>query len=250
MQGQTLKFLVDFCRSQRHPLINSQSSIDPGIVLLEHCLIVALCRDREVVLLWNSEELIHHCWELHHLDDYILVRVMVSEDLQHVPVQLNVFWTSWRSHGSFNELLVIIHTSMVYDGVRIHGGSLGSDVLLAELEPFIKGDDASGLEIHGVEHLLSGSVLLYLRLVQSGILRSVSIGSGHRCSGIDQLGEGSLADKTISVGVSIDEQLQERMIQLGMRVTLLIGDCSLDKPDEIFLGLVESVDWARHLKGH
>merc|ERR1712168_1111384 len=218
MQGQTLKFLVDFCRSQRHPLINSQSSIVPGIVLLEHCLIVALCRDREVVLLWNSEELIHHCWELHHLDDSILVRVMVSEDLQHVPVQLNMFWTRWRSHGSFDALLVLIHTSVVNDGVRIHGGSLGSDVLLAELQPFIEGDDASGLEIHGVKHLLSGSVLLCLSLVQSRILRSVSISSGHRCSSINQLGEGTLADKTISVGICIHEEFEKRMIQLGVRV--------------------------------
>merc|ERR1712133_236858 len=115
---------------------------------------------------------------------------MVSEDLEHVPVQLNVFWTSWRSHGSLDEGLVLIHTSMINDGMRIHSGSLGSNVLLAEFEPFIKCDDASGLEIHGVKHLLSGGVLLCLSLVQSRILRSISIGSGHRCSSINQLGEG------------------------------------------------------------
>merc|ERR1712133_322084 len=189
MQGQTLKFLVDFCRCQRHPLINSQSSIVPWIVLLEHCLILTLCWDSEVVLFWDSQELVHHCWELCHLEDSILVRVMVSEDLQHVPVQLNVFRTSWRSHGSLDELLVIIHTSMVNDRMRIHGGSLGGYVLLAELQPFIEGDDSSGLEIHGVKHLLSGGVLLCLRLVQSRILGSISIGSGHRCGGINQLGE-------------------------------------------------------------
>merc|ERR1712126_209723 len=154
MQGQTLKFLVNFCRSQRHPLINSQSSIVPGIVLLEHCPILALCRDREVMLLWNSEELIHHCWELRHPNDPVLVRVVVSEDLQHVPVQLNVFWTGWRSHGSLDEVLVLIHASMVNDGMWLHGGSLGGNMLLAELKPFIKGDDASGLQIHGVKHLL------------------------------------------------------------------------------------------------
>merc|ERR1712121_577667 len=111
---------------------------------------------------------------------------------------------------------------MVNDGVGIHGGSLGSDVLLAELQPFIEGGDASGLEIHGVKHLLSGGVLLCLSLVQSGILGSVSISSGHRCSSINQLGEGSLADKTISVSVGINEQLQKRMIQFRVRVTLLI----------------------------
>merc|ERR1711915_781924 len=109
---------------------------------------------------------------------------------------------------------------MVNDGVRIHGGSLGSDVLLAEFEPFIEGDNASGLEIHGVKHLLSGSVLLCLRLEQSRILRSVSVSSRHGSSGINQLGEGSLANKTISVGVGINEQLQKRMIQLRVRVTL------------------------------
>merc|ERR1711915_875423 len=156
MQGQTLKFLVDFCRSQRHPLVHGEPAIVPWIVLLEQGLILTLCRDSKVVLLWNSEELVHHCWELCHLDDSVLVVVVVSEDLQHVPVQLHMFWTSWRSHGSLDELLVIIHTSMVNDRMRIHGGSLGSDVLLAELEPFIEGNNTSRLEIHGVEHLLSG----------------------------------------------------------------------------------------------
>merc|ERR1719295_1229084 len=170
MQGQTLKFRVDFFRSQRHPLIHGEPSIVPWIVLLEHCLIITLCWDSKVVLLWNSQELIHHCWELRHLEDSILVRVMVSEDLKHVPVQFNMFWTGWRSHGSFDELLVLIHTSMVNDGMRIHSGSLGSDVLLAELQPFIEGDDTSGLEIHGVKHLLSGGVLLCLSLVKSRIL--------------------------------------------------------------------------------
>merc|ERR1719249_294769 len=199
-----LKLLVNFLSDKRHPLINSQSSVISWVILLEQGLILSLRRNREIMLLWHSEELIHHCWELRHLNDPVLVRVMVSEDLQHVPVQLNVFWTGWRSHGSLDELLVIIHTSMVNDRMRIHGGSLSSDVLLAELQPFIEGDDTSGLEIHGVKHLLSGSVLLCFRLVQSGILGSVSISSGHRCGGINQLGEGSLADKTISVSVGIN----------------------------------------------
>merc|ERR1719347_2121459 len=139
---------------------------------------------------------------------------------------------------------------MVNDGMRIHGGSLGSDVLLAELQPFIEGNDTSGLEIHGVEHLLSGGVLLCISLVQSRIFWSVSISSGHCCSGINQLGEGGLADKTISVGVGINKQLQQGVIQLRVRVTLLVIDCSLDEPDEVFLGLVEGVDWARHCGGY
>merc|ERR1712227_1014049 len=118
---------------------------------------------------------------------------------------------------------------------------------MAELEPFIEGDDTSGLEIHGVKHLLSGSILLCLSLVQLRILRSISISSRHGCSSINQLGEGSSANKTISVGVSIHEQFQKGMVHLGVRVTLLVCHCSLDKPDEVFLGLVEGVHWARHL---
>ena len=34
-----------------------------------------------------------------------------------------------------------------------------------------------------------------------------------------------------------------------MGVGLLVSDCLLDEPDEILLGLVEGVDWARHLGG-
>ena len=37
------------------------------------------------------------------------------------------------------------------------------------------------------------------------------------------------------------------MIHLRVRVTLLVCHCSLDKPDEVFLGLVEGIHWARHL---
>merc|ERR1719312_1960144 len=106
------------------------------------------------------------------------------------------------SKGSFttardsrlDERLVLVHTSMVNDGMRVHGGSLGSDVLLAELQPLIKCDDTSGLEIHGVKHLLPGRILLCLSLVQLRVLRSISIGSGHGCSSINQLGEGSSAN--------------------------------------------------------
>merc|ERR1719415_355739 len=172
-----LKLLVDFLRGQRHPLIDSQSTIISWVILLKQGLELSLRRNSKIVLLWYRQELVHHGWELCHLDDPILVGVMVSEDLQHVPVQLHMFWTGWRSHGSLDEVLVLIYTSMVNDGMRIHGGSLGSDVPLAELEPFIKGDDASGLEIHGVKHLLSGGILLSFCLVQSRILRSVAIGS-------------------------------------------------------------------------
>merc|ERR1712227_417847 len=148
-------------------LDENESSVISWIILLEQGIILSLGRNRQIVLLGNSQELVHHGWELCHLDDPVLVGVVVSEDLQQVPVQLHMFWTGGRRccrskgsfttarHGSLDEGLVLVHTSMVNDGMRIHGGSLGSDVLLAELEPLIKGDDASGLEIHGVKHLLS-----------------------------------------------------------------------------------------------
>merc|ERR1711868_297840 len=252
----SLELLVNLLWSQSHPLINSQSAILPWIILLEQSLVLSLLRNCEIMFLWNCQELIHHGWKLCHPDNPILVRVVVSEDLQHVPVQLHMFWTGGRGclcskgsfttarHSSLDEGLVLVHTSMVNDGMRIHGGSLGSDVLLAELQPLIKGDDASRLEIHGVKHLLSCRILLCLSLVQLRVLRSISISSRHGCSSINQLGEGCSANKTISVGVGIHEQFQKRMIHLGVRVTLLVCHCSLDKPDEVFLRLVKSVHGA------
>merc|ERR1712227_107646 len=255
----SLELLVNLLCSQSHPLINSQSAVLPWIILLEQSLVLSLFRNREIMFLWNFQELIHHGWELGHLDDPVLVGVVVSEDLQHVPVQLHMFRTGWRGglcgkgtfttarHGGLDEGLVLVHTTMVNDGMRVHGGSLGSDVLLAELQPLIKSNDSCSLQVHGVKHLLPSRILLCLSLVQLRVLRGIAIGSGHRCSSINQLGEGSSADKTILVGVSIHEQLQKRMVHLGVRVTLLVCHCSLDKPDEILLGLVEGVNRARHL---
>merc|ERR1711868_313507 len=221
----SLELLVNLLWSQGHPLINSQSAVLPWIILLEQSLVLSLLGNREIMLLWNRQELIHHGWELCHLDDAVLVGVVVSEDLKHVPVQFHMFWTGGRRcfcgkgsfttarHGGLDEGLVLVHTTMVNDWMRVHGGSLGSDVLLAKLQPLIKCDDTSSLEIHGVKHLLPGRILLCLSLVQLRVLWSKTICSGHRCSSINQFGEGCLTDKTITVGVGINEQLQERMIQ-------------------------------------
>ena len=49
---------------------------------------------------------------------------------------------------------------MVEDGGVVKGGSLGKDVLHAELVPLVKCDNPSALEVHGVEYLLPGQVLL------------------------------------------------------------------------------------------
>merc|ERR1712243_314094 len=109
----------------------------------------------------------------------------------------------------------------------IHSGSLGSNMLSAKLQPFVKSDDSSGLEIHGIKHLLSGSILVLLGLVEIGIGWCITISSGHGGSCIDQLREGSLADQTISVGIGINEDLQQGMIKLRVRVTFLVLDAFL-----------------------
>ena len=199
------------------------------------------------MFLRHSEELVHHSGELGHLDDAVLVGV-VDEDLQNVPVQLNTLGTGGVGHGSLDEVLELVHVAMVDDGVRVHGGSLGRDVLLAKLQPLVEGDDTSGLEIHGVEHLLSGRVLLSLALVQLTVLGSITIGPGHGSSSVNQLGEALLAHQTILVGVGVHEQLQERVVHLRVRVALLVIDGLLHEPDKVFLGLVEGVHWARHLE--
>ena len=118
------------------------------------------------MFLRDSQELIHHCGELSHPDDTILVSVVVSEDLQHVPVQLHMLRTGGCGNGSLDEGLVLLHTALVNDGVGIHCSGLGSNVLLAKLQPLVKGDDTAGLEVHGVEHLLPGHLLLSLSLIK------------------------------------------------------------------------------------
>merc|ERR1712227_318059 len=109
-------------------LDENESSVISWIILLEQGIILSLGRNRQIVLLGNSQELVHHGWELCHLDDPVLVGVVVSEDLQQVPVQLHMFWTGGRRccrskgsfttarHGSLDEGLVLVHTSMVNDG--------------------------------------------------------------------------------------------------------------------------------------
>merc|ERR1719309_441939 len=135
---------------------------------------------------------------------------MFSEDLQHVPIEFHGLSAVRLVDGSLDKLLVLINASLINDGMRIQGGSLGSNMLPGELQPFVKGDDSSGLEVHGVEHLLSCCVFIGISFIQVCISWSVSISSWHGGSSINQLGKGSLADETISVGVSINEDLKQR----------------------------------------
>merc|ERR1711972_165178 len=173
------EFLVNFLLGQRHPLINGQSTIIPWIILLEQSLELILSWNSKRVLQRSCQELLHHGWELCHLDDTVLVSIMISEDLQHVPVQLQGLSTARIVNSSLNECLILVNTSLINDWVRIHGSSLGSDVLPTELQPLIKSDDPGGLEIHGVKHLLPCCILCFLCLVQVRISRSISIGPWH-----------------------------------------------------------------------
>merc|ERR1719495_654653 len=91
---------------------------------------------------------------------------MLCEDLQHTPIKLDGFGTVRFVDGSLDKLLVLFNTSLVDNGVRIQGGSLGSNMLPGELQPFIKGNDSSGLEVHGIKHLLPCCILFGISLVQ------------------------------------------------------------------------------------
>merc|ERR1711862_662856 len=128
---------------------------------------------------WSYQELVHHGRKGVKLDKTSLFQVMFSKDLQHVPIEFHSFSAVRLVDGSLNELFILFNSSLVNDGVRIHGGSLGSNVLPAKLQPLVKGDDPSGLEVHGVKHLLPGCILFIPSLVQVRISWSISISSWH-----------------------------------------------------------------------
>merc|ERR1719342_1274667 len=114
----------------------------------------------------SSQELVHHGWKGLQLDETSLFQVMLREDLQHVPIELDGLGAIRFVDGSLDKLLVLFNTSLVDNGVRIQGGSLGSNMLPGELQPLVKGDDSGGLEVHGIKHLLPRSILIGISLVQ------------------------------------------------------------------------------------
>merc|ERR1711972_306121 len=240
------EFLVNLFLGQGHPFINCQSAIIPWVILLEQDLKLFAARNRKFMLQRSCQTLLHHGAELIHLDDSVLVGVVVGKDLQHVPVQLNCFRAARVSNSFLDELFVLFNTSLVNDGVRIQGGSLGSNVFPGKLQPLVKGDDTSGFQIHRVKHLLPCCILHSFCFVQLRVCRSVTVSPWQSCCSIDQLGERGLADKSIFVGVCINKQLQEGMVHLGVRVTFLVVDSLLDEPNEVLLGLVEGVDGCAH----
>ena len=92
----------------------------------------------------GGQELVHHGGELGLLDDPVLVGVVVSEDLQHVPVELHVLRPRHLSQGGLDEGLVLARVSRVDHGVGLHGLGLGKDVLMAEFQPLVEGDHTGG----------------------------------------------------------------------------------------------------------
>ena len=82
----------------------------------------------------------------------------------------------------------------------VHGGCLGNDVLQAELQPFVKCDNSSSLQVHGLEHLLSGLLLVLPCLIQLSVGRGIAVFPRDGERNVDQLREGFFADQPDSVG--------------------------------------------------
>ena len=72
----------------------------------------------ESVLLWRLDQLGHHCRELGDVDPATLGGVVVSEQLQHEPVQLHILGPSHVADGLLDEGLVLLSIAMVNDGLN------------------------------------------------------------------------------------------------------------------------------------
>ena len=70
------------------------------------------------MLLGSFDQLGHHRSELGDVDTAALGGVVVSEQLQHEPVQLNILGTSHVSDGCLDEGLVLLNSPVVNDGLN------------------------------------------------------------------------------------------------------------------------------------
>ena len=70
------------------------------------------------MLLGSLDQLGHHCRELGDVDPATLGGVVVSEQLQHEPVQLDILGTSHVGDGLLNEGLVLLGIAVVNDGLN------------------------------------------------------------------------------------------------------------------------------------
>merc|ERR1712105_445558 len=244
------KSLEDLLGSELDPLINGEVAVAPGVVLLEESLVLSLSWSGETMLLGSLDQLRHHGRELGDVNPATLGSVVVSEQLQHEPVQLNILGARRIGDGLLNEGLVLLHIAVVNDGMRSQSGSLGHDVLQTVVQPLIKGDDSSRLLVHGVKHLGPGILLLLLGLVEIAVLGSEPVSPRQSSGSVHQLGERFLAYQTIIVGVGLSKHLQQAVVQLRVAVALLVSHGLLNPPDEVLLGLVEGADGSGGADGH
>ena len=72
----------------------------------------------ETKLLGSLDQLRDHCRELGDADPASLVGVVVSEQLQHEPVQFHILGPSHIGDGLLNEGLVLVNSAVVNDGLN------------------------------------------------------------------------------------------------------------------------------------
>ena len=70
------------------------------------------------MLLGSLDQLGHHRSELRDVDTAALGGVVVSEELQHEPVELNILGTRSVGHGLLDEGLVLLSIAVVNDGLN------------------------------------------------------------------------------------------------------------------------------------
>ena len=80
------------------------------------------------MLLGSGQECVHHGGKLCHLDHAILGPVMLGEELQHKPVELQVLGTGGAGQGQGAK------AAGVNDGLRVHGGGLSGNFLKLTIE--------------------------------------------------------------------------------------------------------------------
>merc|ERR1712215_110183 len=242
--------LKDTLHSKFNPFIEAHFIISHGIVSFKHCMVAFLPfgvigRHQVLVRMRHSKFLrslkcpVQHTREVTQHHNTILVRICFCEQLKKEPVKLRIFSTT-DDNSSFNKPCELFQATVVKNWMCSQCGSPSNYMFHTEFQPLIHSDHPCALQVHGVEHLLPGLLLLNLCLVQLCIHRSISILPWDRGSHVDKFGEGTFAYKTISVGVDIHKHLDKTMVELGMSVTLLIFNSLFDEPNEILLGLIEA----------
>ena len=77
-----------------------------------------LRRSGEPVFPGSLDKLRHHCREVVDVETATLGGVVVSEELQHEPVQLNILGTSCVADSLLDEGLVLLNIAVVNDGLK------------------------------------------------------------------------------------------------------------------------------------